>query len=228
MRKNSTPKKPARLKTAKARKASCVPAMPAPEAKPPAVTPAAVIAGRLEIVRDGRTDAELLAESGMSPTILNALIAMNSTRPTMAKGHEGSTGIMAYAKVMASKVQTIVSGDMSEIEATCAAQVLSLNALYSDLAVRAQTNIHAGHLEAGEIYLRLAFKAQSQCRASAETLGELKNPRPIFAKNFNLANGNQQVNTATGPQQVNNGANPDSASHAGEKNNSANKLLGAG
>jgi hypothetical protein len=52
--------------------------------------------------------------------------------------------------------------------------------------------------------MRLALKAQAQCRATAETLAEIKNPRPIFARNFNAVAGNQQVNNAVGPQQVNN------------------------
>lgn len=46
---------------------------------------------------------------------------------------------------------------------------------------------------------RIAFKAQSQCRATLQTLGDLVNPRSVvFAKQANMTNG--------GPQQVNNGA----------------------
>ena len=45
--------------------------------------------------------------------------------------------------------------------------------------------------------LRLALKAQGQCRATLETLAALKNPpAAVFA---------QQANIAHGPQQVNNG-----------------------
>jgi hypothetical protein len=48
-----------------------------------------------------------------------------------------------------------------------------------------------------EIYLRLALKAQNQCRMTLETLATIKNPPAVFAK---------QANIAHGPQQVNNGA----------------------
>ena len=51
---------------------------------------------------------------------------------------------------------------------------------------------------ATDTYVRLAFKAQSQCRSTLETLAEIKNPRPAtFVRQANIANG---------PQQVNNGA----------------------
>ena len=47
-----------------------------------------------------------------------------------------------------------------------------------------------------ELALRLALKAQSQCRATLETLAAIKNPPTVYAK---------QVNQTTGPQQINNG-----------------------
>ena len=47
------------------------------------------------------------------------------------------------------------------------------------------------YLLATETYLRLALKAQSQCRATLETLAAIKNPPVIFAK---------QANVTTGPQ----------------------------
>jgi hypothetical protein len=42
--------------------------------------------------------------------------------------------------------------------------------------------------------MRLAFKAQSQCRATLETLATIKNPPVLFAKQANIAAGHQQVN----------------------------------
>jgi hypothetical protein len=51
-------------------------------------------------------------------------------------------------------------------------------------------------LEQFQVNLRLAFKAQGQCRSTFETLALMKNP-PVFARNANIANGPQQVNTQT-------------------------------
>jgi hypothetical protein len=64
--------------------------------------------------------------------------------------------------------------------------------------------------------MRLALKAQRQCRATIETLVMAKNPAPVtFVK---------QANVAHGPQQVNNGP-PAEASRARESENRPNELL---
>ena len=54
--------------------------------------------------------------------------------------------------------------------------------------------------------MRMALKAQSQCRATLETLATIKNPPAVFAR---------QANIAQGPQQVNNGMMPAGEPRAG-------------
>jgi hypothetical protein len=51
--------------------------------------------------------------------------------------------------------------------------------------------------------MRLALKAQSQCRATLETLSAIKNPPVVFARQANITNGPQQVNNGTLPGDVN-------------------------
>ena len=51
-----------------------------------------------------------------------------------------------------------------------------------------------GYVPVAETYLRLALKAQSQCRASIESLAQIKNPPVVYARQANFANGAQQVN----------------------------------
>jgi hypothetical protein len=46
--------------------------------------------------------------------------------------------------------------------------------------------------------MRLALRAQNQCRATLETLAAIKNPPVVFAKQANIANGPQQVNNGVG------------------------------
>ena len=51
-------------------------------------------------------------------------------------------------------------------------------------------------------YMRLALKAQGQCRATLETLANIKNPRPVaFVQQANIAHGPQQVNNGMAPSQ---------------------------
>jgi hypothetical protein len=66
-----------------------------------------------------------------------------------------------------------------------------------------------------ELHLRLAFKAQNQCRMTLETLSNIKNPPFIYAKQANISNGHQQVNNGT----------PTPVMHAKEIKNPQNELL---
>jgi len=63
--------------------------------------------------------------------------------------------------------------------------------------------------------MRLAFKAQAQCRATLETLAVLKNP-PVFTRQANIA-----------AQQVVNNGTMVTGSRAGNSEDAQNKLLEA-
>jgi hypothetical protein len=76
------------------------------------------------------------------------------------------------------------------------AQAHTLDAIFGNLARRAALN--AGeYMGATDTYLRLALKAQSQCRATLETLAQIKNPPPVaFVRQQNIGV-NQQVNNGS-------------------------------
>lgn len=91
----------------------------------------------------------------------------------------------------------------------------TLDAIFNNLARRA---INAEYMDNLDRYLKLALRAQSQCRATREALATIKNP-PV-------AGYVRQANIAHGPQQVNNAPNaPAVAPRAGENPNLQNKLL---
>jgi hypothetical protein len=95
------------------------------------------------------------------------------------------------------------------------AQAHTLDGIFNYLARKA---VHADYLNQYETYLRLGLKAQSQCRATLETLAAIKNPKPVAFV--------QQANIAHGPQQVNNeAAQPAEASRARETEKQPNRLL---
>ena len=82
-----------------------------------------------------------------------------------------------------------VAGDMSRVERMLANQMLTLDVLFDTLAQRAGKQ---ETLKGMEVLMRLAMKAQSQARTTAETLATIKNPMP-YIKQTNIANGHQQV-----------------------------------
>lgn len=102
--------------------------------------------------------------------------------------------------------------DLTRSEAILVAQAHTLDVLFDAMCRRARWNIN-DYPDAAEKFLRVALRAQSQCRATIETLAEMKNPRPLAFVS--------QANFANGPQQVNNGV----ATRADEKSISQNELL---
>jgi hypothetical protein len=68
------------------------------------------------------------------------------------------------------QVAAVRSGDLGRGEDMLVARAHCLDELFSNLARRGFANINAGHVGAGETYLRLAFKAQSQCRSPGRHL----------------------------------------------------------
>jgi hypothetical protein len=157
-----------------------------------------------------KSSARLMAELGMSSICSNAATARAFSRVF------GEMAITEAVEVLKDKVASVKANDLTGLEATLTAQASALNTIFTELANRASTNM-GQYLQATETYLRLAFKAQAQCRATIETLAEIKNPRPVaFVK---------QANIAQGPQQVNNGGSP--PSRAEETENLQNRLLEA-
>ena len=115
-------------------------------------------------------------------------------------------------KAMAQAGDEAVAGNLARTERMLANQLLTLDAMFNNLARRAHSQ---ESFKGIETLTRLALKAQAQARSTAETLGMLKNPMPSFVR---------QANITTGPQQINNGTQP---THAGNSQSVQNKLLEA-
>lgn len=136
--------------------------------------------------------SEALARFATSPKVQAAL-----TVQTFAKIF-GELELVSVARSLGESIKQVQAGDMKECEAMLIGQAHSLQAIFRNLSAQAEANI--GHFpKAVDSYLRLALKAQSQCRATLETLSAIKNPPVLFAKQANFANGPQQVNNGTAP-----------------------------
>lgn len=89
------------------------------------------------------------------------------------------------------------NGNLARSEAMLVTQAQTLDAIFNDLARRAK---RVEYLSQFEAYLRLGLKAQSQCRATIETLAVIKNTTPAtFIRQANVAHGPQQVNNVSQP-----------------------------
>jgi hypothetical protein len=132
-------------------------------------------------------------------------------------GTFGELDMAACLDSLRDTTRAVQGGDLRHAEGMLVAQAVALNAMFGEMARRASVNM-GEYLGATETYLKLALKAQAQCRATLETLALLKNP-PVFARQANIAHGPQQVNNGPAPQSA------PAAAHAGESAGLRNELL---
>jgi hypothetical protein len=147
--------------------------------------------------------------------ILRPSVLAANTIGKLMKSEDMPLDIGALTVALAEQCRMTSNGDMRRAEAMLISQAHALNALFCTLTHRAAQNM-GEYLNAADTYMRLALRAQSQCRATLETLATIKNPPVLIAK---------QANIAHGPQQVNNGPPAPEPSRAGESQNEPNRLL---
>ncbi len=150
-------------------------------------------------------------ERSMADTALHPTVGAAATVLCFAKGTFGTLGITETVEALNDNVSAVKKGNLGGPEAMLVSQAHSLDAIFTELARRSAANM-GEYIEASEKYMRLALKAQAQCRATIETLAALKNPPVVIAR---------QANISAGPQQVNNGSPP----RAKFSNNQPNELL---
>ena len=203
--------------------------MTKPRLKKSAVArPAEGSQSRIMSAADAATNPRAVAQSLLSPGV-NAANTVQRWVHSWENGEGGEVKddpqqrgveVLALAQELFENSRAVLSGDMNRSEVMLSSQAHTLDAIFNSLAQRAARNIGAGYRDAAEAYLRLALRAQSQCRATLETLAFIKNPPSIaFVR---------QANVANGPQQVNNGAvvrADGSRAHASESDSAPNKLL---
>jgi hypothetical protein len=142
--------------------------------------------------QQSETEADAMAHTSLRPTVQAALTLMDYTKAF------GEMSINTLVADLVKQCDLAIDGDLSRTEGLLISQAHTLDAIFHKLARKAS---HSEYLNQLEVHLRLALKAQSQCRATLETLAIIKNPQPVaFVR---------QANIAHGPQQVNNGAAAD-------------------
>lgn len=125
----------------------------------------------------------------------------------------------SIAQELGRHVENVKAGDMSRAESILISQANTLDVIFNMLAARAGMNVGT-HTDAADRYLRMALKAQSQCRTTLEALAEIKSPRSVaFIKQANIAE-QQQVNNGN---VTNGGSEPVSAPE--KFSNQPNELL---
>lgn len=109
----------------------------------------------------------------------------------------GEIDLTVAGEELAKRCGEVLSNQTGRMEQMLMAQAHSLDVVFASLARRAALNIRHGEgrfISAADTYMKLALRAQNQCRMTLETLATIKNPPVVFAKQANIAHGHQQVN----------------------------------
>lgn len=128
---------------------------------------------------------QMRVKASLSPSVGAARVVQQTTHQL---SELDLTTISWYFKNAA---QEAAAGDLNNLQQMLAVQARTLDLIYNDFAIRA--GMCAG-LDAKEQCMRLAMKAQSQCRTTVESLAVIQQGPTIFAKQANIAHGHQQVN----------------------------------
>ncbi len=125
--------------------------------------------------------------SGARHLVGSALPSALITSRYSGSAEVDALAVLGELKVMA---QDVADGNLSAVEQMLLHQAVALQTMFMDLAMRAKGQ---QDLPAIQALTQLALKAQSGSRATLQTLAELKNPRPVFVRQTNVAQ-TQQVN----------------------------------
>lgn len=136
---------------------------------------------------EGKSEGRRLAEVSIDPAAHSLVTVQQFTNKTF-----GDTDVTDLYGAVSDKVKAISKGDLEGARALLAAQAISLNAIFTEMARRAGLNM-GDYLQATQTYLRLALKAQAQSRSTIEALDRLTNGHVQTVKHVHVAEGGQAV-----------------------------------
>lgn len=167
---------------------------------------------------------------GASGADFAAAVARKLTQPEVGgagvieQWQKDTHDVNALAAELGRQVEAVNGGDLRRAEGMLIAQAHTLNEVFNNLMRKA---VNQQYLKQWEAYMRMAMKAQNQCRMTLETLATIKNPPVVFARQANINNGGQQqVNNGTAPIPTQY-AQAHAGAHAQETQSHPNRLLEA-
>lgn len=139
----------------------------------------------------GETDGQTLARVFVGPELRHGVVA-SAYGLNWAERAPQKPELMDCADFVQSQGDQAAAGDLAFASRMLAAQALSLDAMFTEMARRAALNF-GSYLDAGERYARLALKAQAGCRATLEALAKLHQPREQTVRHVHVNEGGQAI-----------------------------------
>jgi hypothetical protein len=146
-----------------------------------------------EAKREAAVDQQAVAQAVHQPVVRNAAAGAAFGASILGRKPDD----IASAKLVKAECKKVRDGDLGLPTDILTAQAMSLDAVFTEMLRRAASNL-GEYPDAVERYMRLAFKAQAQCRTTVEALGKLARGGEQVVKHVHIDNrGGQAVVTDT-------------------------------
>lgn len=132
------------------------------------------------------TIARLALEPGPRHAALGSSFAASLFSPNHTIPITESTAVLGDAMARAR------NGDKALASDILVAQAVALDTMFTELGGRSAANM-GQYINAAERYMRLALKAQANCRATLEALAKLHQPREQTVKHVHVNEGGQAI-----------------------------------
>ena len=142
-------------------------------------------------MKTGETEEEAKARAALTPEYHAVQSIFQLNRITAAK----EADLTQLADRLAHQTQQLRDGDLDQAEAMLASQAYTLDALFHNLLLRSALNA-GNEFNVVEKLMKLALKAQSQCRTTLDSFASMKKPPIELFKQTNIAHGPQQINNS--------------------------------
>lgn len=144
----------------------------------------------------GKSKKEADADFYMNENVNNAIAIL-----AFSKDSKDSEVLVSLADNICDSAIRVYKGNLREAESILISQAKSLDSLFSRFTMLAASNTELKKLDP---LMRIALRAQNQCRATLQTLSEIKNPRQFaYVQQANISNGHQQVNNGVAREENN-------------------------
>ena len=143
------------------------------------------------LANEGETEAQTMGRALIEPYFRHGAVT-HAVLGKMLGTVPGNAQLDDFGRAIQAKAKATGEGNMALPSEILTAQALSLDTLFTELARRATNNM-GDYPQSTERYARLAFKAQSNCRATLEALAKLHQPREQTVRHVHVNEGGQAV-----------------------------------
>lgn len=156
----------------------------ADEPKPPKANEYVLEAG------EGEDRDMMLGRLALEPGVRHASLAAGYASGMFGDSHE--TPIKTRVAILGEAAAEARAGGKAMSSDILMSQAMVLDTMFTEMAARAATSL-GRNLEVVDRYMRLALKAQANCRTTLETLAKLHQPREQTVKHVHVNEGGQAI-----------------------------------